>query len=145
MPAKSHADRRAVLAAFPHRQTIPFQQILAALGPEWAAPARVACLRVLLRKMERDRQIIRIDRNAYLSFVSSSRFEKQTRDDVVSVIESIIHGLGGLASLEDIMEGLAPASLWGTGERDERRSFILAALTESGRFEISGEQVSVAA
>lgn len=145
MPTKSYADRRAVIATFTPRQPAYFQQILAALGPEWAEPKRVACLRQLLRKMERDRYIIHIDRDNYFPLRSPQGCGMGSAEETVSAAAAIVREVGGTVPLAEIMDQLAGDDIWGADERVMQRSSILEMLKASGRFKFSGEHVSMAA
>ena len=143
MPVKSFADRRAVIATFTPKQPASFQQILAALGPDWAEPKRVACLRQLLRKMERDRHIIRIDRNTYFPLRSPRGCGMGSAEETVSAAVAIVEEADGKVPLAEIVSHLAGDDIWGADERVKQRSSILEMMKASGRFKFRGDTVSL--
>lgn len=136
MPAKSYADRRAVLTALSNLGHAPFNQIAAAMGPEWQAPNRVACLRQLLRKMERDGLVMHVGANLYMALHTPAWGGFGPRDGVICAISTFLADCDGSVPICVVQESFTSPRIWGPCEGEDQLRYILEILHGSPCFQL---------
>lgn len=143
MPAKSYEDRRAVLTAMSGLRYAQFGQIAAAMGPHWQAPNRLACLRQLLRKMERDRLILRMGVGVYRGLAGQGSGGLGSNEEIVECISAYLRECDGVMPLGDLLHVFVDRRIWSRDERDEQSLRILKIIGYSDRFWQDGNVVGL--